>query len=221
MKKLYFLVPIILLLSCIDDDASYTKTISQGDKWGMQIGSSPSDVYTQLQNLSKEKNFNHVTVVYRQPYTKPEEIQNHLNFYHAVTLQNTNTVYSDRVIFEFREDKIKNISAGGALPTEINQWPHAVPDEIAVHLNDAVDDIYDKLVAIYKIPTYSNYQIILPDKTLSKPFDPDMTNYQEWAFTFSTDIKPGIVGKTTVSLYFKSAKLRKIQYRYDEHEVMN
>lgn len=221
MKKIYLVIPILLLFSCIDDDSSFTKTISKGDIWGIKIGSSHSDVYAQLQEMSNEKNINQVAVVYRQPFSKPEEIQNHLNFYNAITLQNASTVYSDRVIFEFREDKINFISAGGALPTEITQWPQNVPDKTAIHKNDSVDDIYDKLLAIYEIPTYSNYQIILPDKTLSKPFDPDMTNYQEWAFSFSTDVKPGLSGNSHVRLFFKNDQLDKIQHQYRENEVVN
>jgi hypothetical protein len=102
----------------------------------------------------------------------------------------------------------------------VSKWPLDVPDTFAIHTNDPVAKIYDKLLAIYQIQEYSDYQIILPEKTLSKPFDPDMVNYDEWAFSFSMDVKPGIGGSSSVRLVFKNERLFKLIHEYKENEVL-
>lgn len=222
MKRLFFLLfNTILLFSCSKkDQLPLIETITKGDKWGIKIGSSYADVYTRLQELDKEKNLSSVAVVYRQPFSSPQQVQYLLPYYNAVTLMDTSVVI-DRALIQFPGDKVASISSGGALPEEMNQWPASLPPETAILKNDPVGDIYTKLVAIYKIPAYNYLKIILPDKPLNKPFDPDMEKYAEWGFSITTAIRPGVKGNSIVRLYFKDGKLNKILHNYNENEVYN
>jgi len=83
MKALILLVfPVLLLFSCKKgNDLPREETITVGSKWGLVIGSSAADVYSRLQELSKEKTFTQVGVSNRQPYTTPQQIQHLLPFY--------------------------------------------------------------------------------------------------------------------------------------------
>lgn len=220
MKKLLmFISPFLLFLSCKKGDSlPRTETIIAGSKWGLTIGSAPGDVYRQLQLLGKEKKFSQVAVVYRQPYSKPQDVEHLLAFYDALTLDR-NSGAVDRALIQFPGDTVTWINAGGALPEEVAKWPQEAPDEAAIHKSDSVDALYRKLLAIYQLPAYTNYQIVLPDKPLGKPYDPDMANYEEWAFTMSAKVRPGIGGISSVRLYFQEDKLIRIRHDYNEQPV--
>lgn len=222
MKRLLLLMlPIALACSCKKENSQPgIVTITSGSKWGIEIGSTPAAVYEKLQALGSEKEFSYVAIVYRQPYSKPEEIKDLYSFYDAIALLK-NTPVIERVLIEFPKDSVKAIWAGGALPEEVAKWPQDLPDAIAIHTNAPANDLYTRLSAIYQTVTDNNYSIILPDKTLKKPFDPDMANYEEWAFSFSEKVKPRLRGVSSVRLYFKEAKLFKIRQEYNEHEVYN
>ncbi len=223
MKKLIVLVipTLFLFFSCEQDDIfPQVENTTKGEKWTLQIGSSPIEVYSQLQKLGIEKKFDAVAVVYRKPFSKPEEIQNNFGFYQAITLQNKSGAV-DRALIQFNQDKVSSIETGGALLETNSAWPHDTSDEIAIHINDPIDMVYEKLLAICQIQPYNDYQIILPDKSLEKPFDPDMANYDEWAFDFSKNISTSKVGRSSVRLFFNNKKLVKIRQEYDENEVVN
>jgi len=121
----------------------------------------------------------------------------------------------------FNPSRLSGAAAGGALPEEITQWPRTAPDAATIHVGDPVDGMYAKVLAIYQMPAYSNYTLILPDKPLNKPFDPDMANYDEWGFSFAEDVKPGISGTSSVTLFFKNGRLVKITNYYNESRVYN
>ena len=222
MKRIYlFIIPVLLVVSCKKgNNPSFTETITKGEKWGVKIGSSHSEIFTKLQQISLEKGFDKIAVVYRQPFSKPDEIKRYLAFYQAITLINQ-TGRIERAVVQFNGDKVNSIGVGGSLLTEVLKWPENVSDQTAIHVNDPVNEIYDKLLAIYNIPAYSKYQIILPDKTLAKPFDPDMVNYDEWAFSFSSSVKSGIGSTSSVRLFFKDGRLDKIRHEYMESEILN
>jgi len=220
MNKLFLLIlPALLLFSCKkENDLPREETITRGGKWNLQIGSSPADVYRQLQQLGVEKGFNSVAVVYRKAYQSPDDVRDRLSLYNSVTLQKE-SVYVDRVVIEFKQDKVGGILAGGAMLDDILQWPYDTPEEITIHADDPVDGLYIKLSAIYQMPPYNNYQIILPDKVLDRPFDPDMANYDQWQFTFSSDAGPAMQAMSSVTLYFSNGKLSRIRYYYNEMQV--
>jgi len=100
-----------------------------------------------------------------------------------------------------------------------SSWPQNTSDAIAIHVNDPIDKMYEKLLSIYQISEYIDYQIILPDKSLEKPFDPDMANYGEWGFSFSYEVKPGRGGISSVRLFFENGKLSRIKHEYNEADI--
>lgn len=220
MKRIILLIlPVLFLFSCErGDNFPQIENITSGGKWTLQIGSSPIEVYSQLLNLGTEKKFDTVAIVYRKPFSKPEEIQNYLGLYRAITLQSKSGVI-ERVLIQFNQDKVSSIETGGAMLDTTSSWPQNASDEIAIHVNDPINKMYEKLLVIYKIPTYNDYQIILPDKSLGKPFDPDMANYGEWGFTFSYEVKPGKGGISSVRLFFENGKLSRIRHEYNEADI--
>jgi hypothetical protein len=223
MKKLILLVvpALFIFFSCEQDDIfPRVEDTTSGKKWTLQIGSTPVEAYNQLQELGIAKKFDAVAVVYRKSFSKPEEIKNYLGLYRAITLQSRSGVIA-RALIQLNQDKVSSIEIGGALLDATFKWPQDASDEIAVHVNDPIDILYEKLLAIYQIPRYSDYQIILPDKSLEKPFDPDMANYNEWAFDFSETISMSKVGRSFVRLFFYNKKLVKIKLEYNENEVVN
>ena len=224
MRKLNLRVGFILLITlsgCFpDDDLPRVENITNGSKWTLQIGSSPVAVYSQLQELSIDKNFNDVAIVYRQPYSSPGEIQSDISLYNAITLE-TNSGRTERIVFQFDQDNISSIEKGGAMLESISTWPENVSDEISINVNGPLNNLREKLIAIYEIPAFEQHQIILPDKPLGKPYDPDMENYEEWAFSFSENISALRDGRNNVRLYFQNGKLVKIRNEYDEFELVN
>lgn len=220
MKRIILLIfPVLFLFSCeLEDNFPQIENITNGGKWTLQIGSSPIEVYSQLHQLGIEKKFDAVAIVYRKPFSKPEEIQNYLGLYRAITLQSKSGVI-DRVLIQFNLDKVSSLETGGAMLDATSSWPQNALDEFAIHVNDPINKVYEKLLAIYQIPTYSDYQIILPDKSLEKPFDPDMANYDEWGFSFSYEVKPGRGGISSVRLFFKNDKLSRIRHEYNEADI--
>lgn len=220
MKRIILLIfPVLFLFSCkLEDSYPQIENITSGGKWNLQIGSSPIEVYSQLHQLGIEKKFDAVAIVYRKPFSKPEEIQNYLGLYRAITLQSKSGVV-DRVLIQFNQDKVSSLEAGGALLDATSSWPQNAMDEIAIHINDPIDKMYQKLLAIYQMPTYNDYQIILPDKSLEKPFDPDMANYDEWGFSFSYEVKPGRGGISSVRLFFENGNLSRIRHEYIEADI--
>lgn len=217
MKRIFLLlIPALSLFACKKGNNFPTQeTITIGGKWGIRIGSSFADVYAQLQTLGKEKNFDAVSLVYLQPLASPEELKPHLDYYNAFTLM-SNSAVINHVLVQFAEDKVTSISAGGALPDDVAKWPSGSPDDIAIHVGDPVSDLYTKVAAIYQLPAYGIHQIILPDKPLARSFDPAMAGQNEWAFSFTTNIRPSVTGTSFVRLYFGNGKLVKIYHQYNE-----
>ncbi len=226
MKKLMLLVVPVLFLffSCEKEDIfPRVDNTTRGKKWTLQIGSSPIEVYNQLRELGIEKKFSSVSIVYRKPYSKPEEIQNIFGYYRTITLE-TKSGVTERAVIGFNQNKVSSIETGGALLDSTSAWPSNTPDEITIHMNDQTDIVYQKLLDIWQISPYNDYQIVLPDKLLEDSFDPDMANYDEWAFGFlefiNPDSYPYLLGQSSVRLFFNNKKLVKIRHEYNEHEYL-
>lgn len=222
MKKIILVTVVMLFaISCETDDAfPQIENITSGGKWTLQIGSSHIEVYSQLQELGLEKNFDDIAIVYRQPYSYPAEIESDLSLYRSITLE-APSGRVERVLIQFNEDKVTSIEKGGALLDVIPKWPESEPDETAIQVNDPLAEILAKLTTIYQNPIYENYKIILSNKWLEKSYDQDMDNYDEWAFTFSEDISSQRVGLSSVFLFFKNGKLSKIRHEYNEVDTVN
>lgn len=220
-KLILLAFPVLFLLSCMKDDAfPQIENTTKGKKWTLEIGSSPLEVYEQLQELGVEKNIHSVNISYRKPYSKPEEIRSDISLYNAITIETTSGVL-ERAVFQFDQNKVTSIEKGGGLLDPIQNWPEDRPSDISINIDDPLDIIMEKLIAIYQIPMYQDYQIVLPDKSLEKPYDPDMVNYDEWFFTFSENISSSIDGRNSVRLFFKNKKLVKIKNEYEEFEIVN
>jgi hypothetical protein len=221
MKKIIVLVlSALFFVSCVNDDSfPKTENITKGTKWNLRIGSSPMEVYKQLQDLGIEKNFDAVNINYRLPYSKPEDIKSDLSLYRSITID-APSGRIERVLIQFDQNKVEAIEKGGGLLDPITKWPENMSDQNTINLNDPIDGIQQKLVAIYQNPTYENYKITLSNKWLQKAFDPDMSNFKEWSFTFSTDVSSSKGGRSDVTLYFKNGKLIKIRNTYEEFEIV-
>jgi hypothetical protein len=221
MKKIFLLLfPILLLFACKKENGSpRVETTTSGSKWDIKIGSSYADVYAQVQRSGQQNNFDNIDIInQKQTFNKPEEIQQRLKFYSLILLQKSAIPFEGTSI-NYDANKITSITVAG--PALASKWPQNVADEVALLQNEPVDNIYNKLLAIYKLPDYANYQIILAYKSLSKPFDPDMANYNEWSFYITKYPKPGISGQYYVRLLFKNGKLSMIRSEYKESQVYN
>lgn len=224
MKKIIplFFTSLLFLSSCLnDDDFPRIENITKGKKWTIKIGSNASQVYEQLQELNLEKQFNTVAVVYRKPYTKPEEIKSDISLYNAISLETTSGVLERTMITFGQDDKVSAIEVGGGLLATIQKWPENQTNDISINVNDPINVIKNKLIGIYQIPAFQDYQIILPDKLVTKPYDPDMSNYGEWAFSFSENISSMRDGRNSVRLYFKDNQLVRIRNEYEEFDYLN
>ena len=222
MKKLVLLIfNILFLYSCVQDDIFPQKeNITSGTKWTLQIGSSPTEVYNQLQQLGIEKNFHDVAIVHRKPFSKPEDIKSDLGLYRAITVE-TSSGITKRGVIHFDHGKVSSIEKGGALLDVIPKWPEDTGDDISILLNDPITTVNQKILSIYQIPKYKDYKIILSNKWLKKPFDPEMSNYNEWYFTFSSDLNPGSARQSNVSIFFQDGKLSRILHEYKDGEIFN
>lgn len=222
MKKIVLLfLPVLLFISCTNDESfPKTENITTGSKWTLKIGSNHKEVYNQLQDLGLQKEFNDVAISDRQAFSNPNEIKSDLSLYRAITLQSSSKIV-DRVLIQFDQNKVKEIEKGGGLLSPITKWPENMSDETTIQVNDPIDRIQQKLLAIYENIIYKDYQITLSNKWLEKPYDPDMDNYDEWHFVFDTDISSSRSGSSSVILFFKNHKLSKIQHIYNEGDIMN
>ena len=225
MKKsslltVFMLIGIFLASCSKNHDLPNVENITKGSKWTLKIGSTPEQVYTQLQSLSAEKNFDRVAVVYRKSYVKPEDIKGIFAYYDAITLQSSSGRV-DRAVIKLDHNKVDAIEMGGSLLDSIPEWPQDYPDETAIRRDDPTGVVYEKLVKIYQSQTYQDYQIVLPDKPVNWPYDPDMANYGEWAFDFIEDLGSLRYGQHSVRLYFEHNKLIKISVRYNEGQAYN
>lgn len=161
-----------------------------------------------------------MAVVYRQAFSKPAQVQSLFKYYNAVTLQ-TSQGQIERAVIELDDNKVKAINTGGALPSAATKWPQNVADALTIHQGDPLSTLYLKLVGIFQLPQYAGYQIILPNKPLSNPFDPDMANYNEWAFTFTESTSSSTSATSAVRLIFKNGTLNTIRIGYNEGTVYN
>lgn len=222
MRKIVLLIlPLLLIISCENDDSfPKTETITNGTKWTLQIGSTPIEVYSQLQKLGLEKNFQDVDLVDRKALAGPDEIKSDLSLYSAITLE-APSERIERVLIQFHENKVQSLEKGGALLDNIEKWPENLSYESTIHVNDPIEEIQQKLFAIYQNPLYENYKILLSGKWLEKPFDPEMANYHEWHFAFNTSINSSRSGSSSVNLFFQNGKLSKILHHYNEGDIVN
>lgn len=203
-----------------EKQGDYSETITQGEKWGIKIGSTQAEVYAQLQKAGPTLDFQYLGIYGRKPYTSPEKVAEILPFYYALTIYSS-TGTLDRAVFLFSGDKIQEIAAGGGLTSGITKWPDGAADDTAIKVDDPVSTIGAKLLKIHQLPAYTTYSFVLSDKPLNKPYDPDLNNYSDWQFVFSDFVSASISGTSTVKLHFNAGKLERIDHDYREGQIFN
>ncbi|WP_344848854.1 hypothetical protein [Pedobacter jeongneungensis] len=222
MKRL---LPIMLLLIVIsackkEKQGDYSETITKGEKWGIQIGSTPAEVFAQLQQAGKTLDFQNVAIYGRKPYSSPEKLAGILPFYYALTVYN-NTGTLDRAVFLFSGDKVQQIATGGGLTSDVTKWPDGAADDTAIKIDDPVNEMGAKLLKIHQLPAYAAYGFVLSDKPLNKAYDPDLNNYTDWQFVFSDFISSNVIGSSTVKLHFSAGRLERMDHDYREGQIFN
>src|SRR5690606_32272826 len=87
MKKVILLcISFIGLVSCFDQKETLRVTdIVKGQQWNLKIGSSPEEVYYQLQELGEENGFNDITLVCKSRENL-ESIGDNLSLYYALSI---------------------------------------------------------------------------------------------------------------------------------------
>ncbi|KQM69243.1 hypothetical protein ASE74_04315 [Pedobacter sp. Leaf216] len=222
MKRL---LPILLVLFTLvackkEKQGNYSESITKGEKWGIRIGSSHSEVFAQLQKAGPTLDFQYVSIFGHKPFTSPEALNPLLPYYYALTIYN-NTGTLDRAVLLFSGNKIEQIAVGGGLTTGVTRWPANAADDTAIKVDDPVSALAAKLIKIHQLPVYSSYGFVLSDKPLNKPYDPDMDNQDEWQFGFSDFVNASVTGASTVTLHFKAGKLERIDHDYREGQIFN
>ena len=106
MKKIILLcISFIGLVSCFDQKETFGVTdIIKGGQWNLKIGSSPVEVYHQLQELRKKKDFDDIALV-----GNLASIGGNLSLYNAVTILRPR-YDTDSVYIKFKDGKVTDIT---------------------------------------------------------------------------------------------------------------
>ena len=118
--------------SCLwNDDSIHVENITIGSKWTLSIGSSPSNVYSQLQALGKKRVLAALPLYIVSPIQNPEDIENLIDYYNAVTMESNQGVI-ERAYIQFVQDTVNLIEAGNAILDSISIWPQDIGNEEAI-----------------------------------------------------------------------------------------
>ncbi|MBV7532521.1 hypothetical protein [Chitinophaga sp. sic0106] len=211
---LLLLMPVILLWSCKKDDTiPANEDVTQGSRWGIIIGSTPEQVYQQLQTLQSPLR---VKSVYRIPRTQYEKIA---DFKSDPTLYNRFLIHgvdSAGVVSIDYEQSITKIMWSGPDGTySLDKWPANTDTYLTV--GDSATVIQSKMSKIFeKWPYHARYEIATGRKPLSAGFDVEMKKWNLWQFTASALVTSETFGVYVISLYFSSNKLSRINIQYME-----
>lgn len=240
MKKVILLcISFIGLVSCFDQKETLGVTdIVKGQQWNLKIGSSPEEVYYQLQELGEEKGFDDITLVCKSG-EHLASIGDNLSLYNAVTIlrpsYDTDSVYIGFkneevteikrwrdpvfVIEEWLEDETGEVSMPflpGGLKLEVDilkSWSEEFP-EISINLGDPVNLVSEKLGEILNRLGITKMPIALIEKNLKKGYDPAMAKYNQWEFSFLGIMEDVRVRRYSIRLYFDNDKLNRIRKEY-------
>ena len=225
MMRRYLLLILLptLLLSCLREDplvGPVTTEVTKGSRWNLRIGSTPEEVYADLQVLGIEKSIHQVAVVGQLPFATPQLLNNRLDLYDALSLQTTSG-RSDRVLFQFADDTVSYVYAGGGMLESVSRWPEEVAEEAAIAAGNPISDIKRKLIDLYRSPDYAAYELVLSDKPLGRAYDPVMEHFSEWSFTFFERVAPPYEDSYTVRLIFDNSRLDAIRVTQQRFETVH
>lgn len=210
MKQLsLLLLSGLLLASCTKSGKDIkTESITQGAKWGIHIGSTPSEVYAQLQLLDEEKHISAVDVLNMPAFDNPVAVGPSITLYQIIALEEQNVSNPNRVLVAFNNNKVQ-VGTGTTSIDSVGRWPQNATDQNAIIYGEDVNTFYDKLLSVHASGVLNNYKIHLGPKTLAKEYDTRMESYSRWRISFLSD---GIL--STVDLYFSEGRLERIYHEY-------
>ena len=215
MKKIFLstiFLTFLIFISCLKDsgenqDVQKTEIITEGEKWTLRIGSTPEEVFTQLQTLGAEKKFQQILLTEKKPFSNPKEIDGFWQYYDEIIIIDKTSERSYIVVFEI--DKVKGIHLSGIGFPPVEAFPENMNSNQSIVRGDTALQVYEKLLKIYEAQPFN---ISLAFKSLNKKFDPDMVNHKNWIFSFH----PKARAFSQVQLDFKDNKLNKITHIYSE-----
>lgn len=221
MKNVLYAIAVLLctwsFTSCLkDDDKIQVENVKKGEKWGVRIGSSPEEVYRQIQEADQDKNIEKVSIVYRKASNDPALLPGRLDGYDFIKFERPGAAYMETVYVGIMPEGVQKIRvAKEGEWVEVDSWPEDVPDQLVIRTEDEVADLYGKLVQLYEQDSFKDYQFSFADKPLNRPYDPKVEHYEEWAFSFQGIPDGASYGRTDVRLYFSNRKLQRMQITYN------
>jgi len=209
-------------MSCIKDDNSIkVEHVKKGEKWGIKIGSTPEQVYQQIQLVSNEKHFDKLSIVYRKASNDPGLLPENLGTYDFLKFerQEEGEKYVTQAYLHFSDNKVSKIQFAKGEWNDIESWPKEEPVNLSIKLGDQMSAVYEKLQQLYDRESFASYNFSLSDKPLDQGYDPKMGLYSEWAFFFTEEGSgdPNSTG-TETRLYFEKNKLSKMKITYRTYE---
>lgn len=226
MRKTIQLIMMSILVcsfaACLkDDNSTKVEQVKKGEKWGIRIGSSPEQVYQQIQRISSEKHFDLLSIVYRKASNDPSLLPENLGAYNHLKLerQEEGVPHMVQAYLHFSDDKVSRIQfTKNKEWVDLEKWPEDESENLSIQLGEEASTVYEKLQQLYSQENFSSYNFSLSDKPLDREYDPKMELYTEWAFTFSEDSGAPNPKSTATRLYFKKNKLNKMQITYRTYE---
>ena len=153
-------------------------TITTGQIWGLTIGQSSADIYTEIQEIKTEQKVEYLSVV-GNVFTSLESLADKIPLYTEIFLDEQVGTSTGIQIY-FADNKVKSIFNNNGV--KMSKWPSSYANTSSVSVGDNISDVYAKLVNIKKMGTYANKfeRISLFNKDFTKEYDPQMGNSRLW-----------------------------------------
>lgn len=179
-------------------------SVETGSYLGINIDENAADAYSKIQALQSLKGVTFLNIV-SNTYSDLGQLQERLPLYQYILLdQKQGTDSGVQITIEGQTVKAIYLNSG----TKLNQWPTNSKEKSSVRMGDHVSVLYQKLVNIRQLNSYSNKfeRISLLTKNLATPYDLGMTRSPQWYFTYPTGPKQ----MDEIQLHFKEGKVHKI-----------
>lgn len=189
MKNVLFLFLIsVSIISCEKFDSPGSDdpkiisidTLRSGQKWGLVIGDSCTDVYAALQELEVTEDLDYLGIT-SNVFTRLEDIETRIPLYTSVFLDETQATTTGIQIY-YSDNKVKSIWMNNGM--QLTRWPLDTDSSAAVSVNLHVDSIYNRLVNIRSNESYAKMfqRISIFYKNLETPYDSHMRQSAQWHF---------------------------------------
>lgn len=219
MKSLLLLfVPVCLLFSCKKDDTiPVNEDITSGSRWGIMIGSTPEQVYGQLQDLPGGLGVKAVYSLPRHQYVKVSDFQGNPALYNTFMIHQIDSAGVVQIEYNNNISRIRWSGSDGIYP--LQRWPAGTTAYLSV--GDGGAALQTKMSEIFKAwPYHGNYEISMGNKPLTSGFDLEMKKWDTWQFATSAPVSATATGVYVVTLHFSSGKLGRINLQYQETPSM-